>query len=285
MKNDEEFWQHRFAEPEPTKWHDSNSRASNPGRLQLSEKKLAEFHPAVFKPRGGKSLSSEERQQCQIWLEYASEHLRYGDSQPAHVMSLDPLLVAAYTDELDCVAMLMFPSNLVNEYKLTVGDRLLSVNTYVHLDEQGVAPDLVPGPQAIGRYGNFQPFIADFLSDDQTRIASVKQSEIEEAAWQRAWHLGQEYMATHPNQARKGYPLNSEKPARDITAMLNESKALLLERHEKQQALYRTGLIFWAIGTVIILLSWVSVISYSIGWIGFVFSLIGVLTQLFSQRK
>ena len=36
---------------------------------------------------------------------------------------------------------------------------------------------------------------------------------------------------------------------------------------------------FWAIGTVLVVLSWMNVVSYTIGWCGFVLGLVGnVLT-------
>ena len=49
---------------------------------------------------------------------YLKEQLLHGDSRAAVVVSVDPLLlVAAYTDELDCVALLRFPdSEFVEEY-------------------------------------------------------------------------------------------------------------------------------------------------------------------------
>jgi len=43
-------------------------------------------------------------------IEAISNHLKMGDSRAAVVISIHPkLVIAAYTDELDCVAMLQFP--------------------------------------------------------------------------------------------------------------------------------------------------------------------------------
>ena len=47
------------------------------------------------------------------------------------MISIEPkILIAAYTDELDCVAMLEFPKEPLREYSLSVGSRLLTVNVY-----------------------------------------------------------------------------------------------------------------------------------------------------------
>ena len=39
--------------------------------------------------------------------------------------------------------------------------------------------------------------------------------------------------------------------------------------------LYRLGFMLWIPGTILIVLSWMHIVSYQIGWIGFVISLIG----------
>ena len=64
-------------------------------------------------------------------MQRIAEHLEHGDSRAAIVVSTDPeLLIAAYTDELDCVAMLRLPKEpLVSKYSLLRGSRLLTVNT------------------------------------------------------------------------------------------------------------------------------------------------------------
>ena len=66
-------------------------------------------------------------------MQRIAEHLEHGDSRAAIVVSTYPaLLIAAYTDELACVAMLRLPKEpLVSKYSLLRGSRLLTVNTYV----------------------------------------------------------------------------------------------------------------------------------------------------------
>ena len=93
-----------------------------------------------------------------------------------------PLLVAAYTDEQDTIALLRFPNELANEYQLKRGSRLLTVNTYAW----GIngSPDFIEGPRSTRRYQNFFPIIAEFVSDDDELIQQRKTS-ILPGEWQR----------------------------------------------------------------------------------------------------
>ncbi|MEL7530781.1 MAG: hypothetical protein AAFN10_05715 [Bacteroidota bacterium] len=117
-------------------------------------------------------------------------YLQEGDSRAAIIMMTEPqLIVAAYTDELDAVALLQFPQELVRKYDLVKGQRLLTVNVYEY--GAGEESDLVLGPEHTGRYGNFIPLIAEFLSDDMDQIEARK-SNIAQSEWQRTWRMGEE---------------------------------------------------------------------------------------------
>jgi hypothetical protein len=137
------------------------------------------------------------------------EHMRLGDSRAAFVICIEPLIVAAYTDELDCVVLLTFPDWLVQEHKLEVGSRLLTVNTYGR--GQRVAPDLVAGPRQLRRWVNFYPIIAEFVSDDSLRIA-MRKAEIAEAEWVRCERMGSERLRQGPQRYRNGSPFWSAQP-------------------------------------------------------------------------
>jgi hypothetical protein len=139
-----------------------------------------------------------------------ADHLSSGDSRAAVVVSRAPLLVAAYTDELDCIAMLQFPAELGLKYDLHVRDRLLTVNRYA--SEGSLATDLEHGPLSYMRFSNFQPVIADFLTDDADRLRQRK-SRINEDEWIRTWVLGQRYLERFGKAARDGRPLFSMRPA------------------------------------------------------------------------
>jgi hypothetical protein len=141
-------------------------------------------------------------------LTHAAEHLLYGDSRAAVVHSVKPLVVAAYSDEIDGVLLLSFPDATAEEHRLRPGARLLTVNTYGNRDE-GLLPDLVAGPNSSGRWQNFAPYIAEFLSDDVGTIAARK-SAISAEEWRRT----SECAATAKFPPRDGRPFYCAMPAR-----------------------------------------------------------------------
>jgi len=140
---------------------------------------------------------------------YIIEHMMHGDSRAAIVVSVDPLLVAAYTDELDCVALLHFASDSVTQ-RLEIGSRLLTVNTYA--TGEHFSPDLVVGPRQLGRWARFHPIIADFICADREQVERRKQ-EIDEQEWERTIRLGKQYLTDHPGRSRDGAPCHSASPA------------------------------------------------------------------------
>ena len=189
---------------------DNRTWASEPGDVRLSHAKLREFHSYLYEPGGLYRLLNRLSPWQQFWLTRHEEHLRYGDSRAAVVVCVRPLLVAAYTDELDCVAVLRFEPGLVARYGLRDGTRLLTVNTYTF----GEIPvcDLESGAGSYGRYSNFAPLIADFLSDDVGRIAERK-AEIAESEWVRAEQLGREHLRRHGHRrVRDGRPMLCDDP-------------------------------------------------------------------------
>jgi len=131
-------------------------------------------------------------------------------------MTVKPLWVAAYTDELDCVAMLQFPDWLTEEFTLKPGSRLLTVNMYSG-SASAPAVDLTKGPKELKRYGNFRPYVADFLTDDQERLRRRK-AEISEEEWQRCADFGKQYLQREPIYIRDGSPLQSTNPGKPVTS-------------------------------------------------------------------
>ena len=114
-------------------------------------------------------------------------------------------MVAAYTDELDCVALLRFPSNAASE-QVEIGSRLLTVNTYGSGDRYSA--DLIPGPARIEGWVRFHPIIADFICADPVQVERRKR-EIAENEWARTRRLGHEYLAARPGLSRDGSPCKS----------------------------------------------------------------------------
>ena len=193
-----------------TRTLDDSTVASHPGRVRLSPAKLKRLEPDFYS-----FLSTWIfRRRRSEWLTHLEEHLFYGDSRAAMVISTASLLIAAYTDEIDCVALLRFQDHFVADYGLEVGSRLITVNLYTYL-ENTYEKDLTPGPGSSGNYQNFSPLIADFLTDDLDRLAERK-AEISETEWRRTKSLGRSYLANRPGRARDGRPLSCSLPAEAI---------------------------------------------------------------------
>lgn len=185
--------------------------ASDPARVTLANDKLRRFHPELFGVRGVVRDVSEWI--SQRFYAFTRTRLRewiyHGDSRAAIVVWTDPLLVASYTDEMDCVVMLRFPEELVQEYALRRGSRLLSANSYMlRRPERPLQPDLIDGPRSTYQHALIFPMITDFLSDDLSRIAERK-AEISREEWTRTASLADEYLKRPGCTARDGRPLYS----------------------------------------------------------------------------
>lgn len=181
-----------------SEYHDDTITAGDPVDIGLSLTKLRALDPDVF--------ADDRVPHARI-----HEHLGFGDSRAAVVASVQPLLVAAYTDEIDCVVLLRFPDFLTAAYGLEVGSRLLTVNTYDR--GRGHSPDITPGPYDLGRWASYYPLIADFLTDDLDVVATRK-AAITEDEWQHTVRLGQAYLdAKGKELVRDGHPYLSFAPA------------------------------------------------------------------------
>lgn len=201
-----------------SKYHDDETRASDPGGVRLSDEKLRRFHPELYTARAAllarlplwfpvHLIGTSQR-----WRDVIDEHIRLGDSRAAMVMTLEPLIVAAYSDELDCVALLEFAQWVRNEHGLCQYDRLLTVNTYSSPDQTPEARDLIFGPKQCGQWVDFWPIIADFVTDDADHLQSRK-ARIGEEEWDRTWRMGERLMTNPKAKPRVGAPLHSLRSA------------------------------------------------------------------------
>lgn len=193
---------------------DDSTSASDPGRLHVADRKLRRLRPDLYGVRGLRRRFQERFSDRFPEKTHLAEHLWHGDSRAAVVMQADPLLVAAYTDELDCVAMLRFPAAVAEELRLREGDRLLTVNTYRQGTE--IDADLLPGLGHDGRLTGFHLIVAEFVSDDADRIERRKQ-EISADEWDRTIAMGREYLILRSGVARDGRPGHAAFPA-DMSA-------------------------------------------------------------------
>jgi hypothetical protein len=192
-----------------TRTLDDSTVATDPGRITLSHKKLRELRPDLYGLRGFWYSLQVLLRLDYPQRTYIEEQLQCGDSRAAVVMFTRPLLIAAFTGDLDCVALLRFPSEFAHRYRLSEGSRLLTVNCYG--DSPDYDADLIPGPNAKSRWTGFHPVIAEFVTEDDRRVKARKQG-ISEEEWQRAQALGKEYMRLRPGVARDGRPVFSSIP-------------------------------------------------------------------------
>ena len=187
------------------------SGASDPGNLRVDPEKLRLLCPEVYEPSRGFGAWVDGRIGNRAALRFlVNDQLTHGDSRAAVVVSLAPLIVAAYADDLDCVTMLRFPDEFVERYRLHLFSRLLTVNRF--FVGGPTAPDLEFGPLKLSDHTNVQPFIADFLSSDEERLRERKQ-RISQQEWKRATSLGRRALELRGLRARDGRPTVCMSPA------------------------------------------------------------------------
>ena len=135
-------------------------------------------------------------------IDSVSRALCYGDTQPAVVVSTEPLLIAAYSDEMHAVVMLRFPSEFVRQYDLTPGTRLTTSNVYVPGNR--CAPDIFAGTYYSRQYVDFVPIVQLFLGkkDDMIR---AKVALFDEDKWNTVTNKANEYIELRPELFRDGF--------------------------------------------------------------------------------
>ena len=186
---------------------DKASQATDPGQFTLSQARLREVQPELLAPEQWRDDDKRK-----AWLQLIADQLQFGDSRAAVVVNAQQGIVAAYTDELDCVALLKFDPGIARAKGWQIGTRLLTVNVYVDR-EHGIASDLVAGPKDLGNHGNFRPLIADLLTDDLGRI-EYRKSQISEDEWSRALQTGKQALAERAIKPRDGRPMFCGNPAK-----------------------------------------------------------------------
>ncbi len=198
---------------------------SNSGHFQWSQEKLRELRPELFGVSGFfYSVFVLLRQQFND-RQFIKECLDGGDCRAAVVMTVSPLMVAAYSDELDAVVLLKFPVDFVPKYNLAVGTRLLTINNYA---AGSGARDIYPGPKNTRQWDNMIPTIADFASDDAAQINQLKH-KILPAEWQRCYAMGQQYLQLRPGIYRDGRPFFAGMPlagAREYESNLSRAQRM-----------------------------------------------------------
>lgn len=177
-------------------YSDASSFAGDPGRLTLSKSKWKDIG-RFYK------LNIFQRIELNSRKKLVRERICYGDTQPAVVMSVDPLLIASYADEMDAVVILRFPAQYAAKYSLKLYDRLICVNTYADTTHN-IPHDIYVGKHYLKRWSNFAPSVAEFLSDDKEIIEKHK-ATMPESLWLYVKSLGEEYLTVHKNKTRLGF--------------------------------------------------------------------------------
>jgi hypothetical protein len=188
--------------PKKLRWREYDYGVSNPGLFAVSDRRLERMRPDLYGWRGWFAQRWYGLGSGFSLRDYIREHLWLGSLQAAVVVSIDPGRVAAYSDMLDCVAILGYNPLFLQEFGLQEGDRLLSVNFY---STGAKDADIVYGPGKCSTWTGFDPLIADFLTDDRERLADRKAS-LDPKFWNRTWELAREHMKSRPNVWRSGKP-------------------------------------------------------------------------------
>jgi hypothetical protein len=175
--------------------------ASDSGRFSLDEQKLRALFPDF-------EWTADQ-------LAYLDEHLQLGDSRAAIVASVDPLVVSAYSDELDGVILVNFPDHLVKHYSLAVGDLLIA--SWVYPRSPQAPRDIVQGDHNLGRYNNGAPIVADFFSNSQDKIKKRKEG-VSSAEWDRVLALTPLALKRADGKYRTCFPLYAGVPPERLEA-------------------------------------------------------------------
>ena len=169
--------------------------AENQAKVKFSYKKYYSFRNKI-----GTKFSQKFRADMKI--DFVAKALFYGDTQPAVVVSTSPLLIGAYSDEMDAVVMLRFPEEFAKQYALSVGTRLTTSNVY--FAERAIASDIHIGMQYSHRYTDCAPLVQLFLGKKDERIME-KTKLFGEEVWQTVTDKADEYLHLYPNCSRDGF--------------------------------------------------------------------------------
>ena len=172
-----------------------SAQAENPGKVKFSYKKYYSFRNRINTTFG-------ERYHADMCIENVTRVLFYGDTQPALVMSVSPLTVAAYSDEIDGVLMLRFPDQFVEKYGLYPGMRLTTSNVYFRWEQ--FPDDILVGENFCRRYNDFLPIVQLFIGKGDEKI-KAKTALFSEEVWNRVSETAARYAEKHPDTYRDGF--------------------------------------------------------------------------------
>ena len=162
----------------------------NPGNFKMNKKMLKKLRPELFELKHKWFALDDIPQHIKI-------QLQKGDTETAVVVSVDPLLVACYSGDMDAVVLLCLPTMYGVRRGYQVGISLLTVNGYDGMPKGGNSQDVYEGPDSSGRFRAYGPIIADLYTADCARLEGIK-ALIPEEHWDYVMDLGFEYMENNP---------------------------------------------------------------------------------------
>ncbi len=182
----------------------------NPGLFKLDKKKLKKLRPETFNFIRMMFVGNDSSSNYSV-------QLNDGDIQTAVVVSVDPLLVACYTDDMDAVVLQCYPKELGEKMGWQLNTRLVTTASYNGLGTVRRNKDIFEGPNSKKKFKSYGPIIADLYATDMAYVER-KKSEIPDVLWEKTAELGKEYMIKHPGIARNGlgYPFKDSKKISDI---------------------------------------------------------------------
>lgn len=175
---------------------DPNTIASAPTDVSLSRTKFVYLRDEVFKVSPLKKIYYNKQ------FKRINQYLLNGDTQPAIVASIDPLIISAYSTDMDAVLLLRFPQELVNMYHLEKGMKLVTTNIYFEGDK--VAKDIIPGEEYTHDWVNYVPMIPLFLCDNETAIRQMPEM-FDEMLWTKVIRMTEEKSANKKIKSRDGF--------------------------------------------------------------------------------
>ncbi|KAJ7639017.1 hypothetical protein FB45DRAFT_1055212 [Roridomyces roridus] len=190
-----------------------NSRASSPGGLTASIYKVDKLE---FLTTGKKTSLVDHNQIYTLAL--LINHLKYGLAEPGIVCSVTPdwVKVAVYTCEFDAIVVLGFPTKAIDliapdKKRPDVGTRVLVVSQFTYRrspETEGVQADITMGPRSLDKWHNFQPLVAQFVTDDSyAPVWKEKMDQVDEDLWNDTWEGWVAWKARHgENFFRLGAP-------------------------------------------------------------------------------
>ncbi len=167
----------------------------NAGNVKLSEEKFRQVRDEILK------ISFIGKIQYNGRFQRINEIMMKGDTQPAVVYSVNPLIISAYSDEMDGVVFLEFPDELVEMYNLYEGMRLVTSNGYDYGFK--VAKEISASVGYKKRYADFIPIVQLFLTDSEN-YAMGRTELFDEKMWDRVNYLTKEHSYSG-KKARKGF--------------------------------------------------------------------------------